>query len=367
MKTMSRWFVIGFASSLALSAWNAVAAFEVSASVGIHAEADFRAPLAPVGEWISVGTYGQCWRPAGVSVEWRPYCYGHWVWTDCGWYWESDEPWAWACYHYGYWVNDPTYLWIWVPGIQWAPAWVSWRVGGGYIGWAPYAPSGIRVAVTGPQFVFVQAGRFTEPVRPSTVVINNTTIINQTRVVNNMRQETRTVAGSSPQNVFVNEGPGVDVVQQATGKRLEARPVRELVRSAPVPSQKQTTIVESKKQPPAATSTEKPGSSKTRDVRPHESQVHGSPAPHQERPAPEQPKQQMKPPPAPHQERPAPEKPKEEHLAPPGTARPVKPPPPGKPSKPPKEPKEGKDHGSEGDHPKGSGHESESHGKADEF
>ena len=363
MKTTTRWFAIGFVCSMALGTVCARAALEVSASVGIHAAADFRAPLAPSGTWISVGTYGQCWRPASVSVEWRPYCNGHWVWTDCGWYWESDEPWSWACYHYGYWVYDPTYFWIWVPGIEWAPAWVSWRVGGGYIGWAPYAPSGISVAVTGPQYVFVQSGHFTEPVRPSTVVINNTTIINQTRVVNNMRQETRTVAGSAPQKVFVNEGPGVDAVQKATGKRLEARPVRELVRSAPVPSQPQTPAAESKNRPPAAASTEKHGAPKSRDARPQDSQVHGLPAPHQERPAPEKPKEQMRPAPTPHQERPAPEKPKE-HLAPPGTARPGKPP---TPDKPPKEPKEDKPHGSEGDHPKGSEHESESLGKADQF
>jgi hypothetical protein len=28
-----------------------------------------------------------------------------------------------------------------VPGYQWAPAWVSWRYGGGYCGWAPLPPS----------------------------------------------------------------------------------------------------------------------------------------------------------------------------------------------------------------------------------
>jgi len=356
---MRKWFAVGCASSLALSRVGAHAALEVSASVGIQATADFRAPLSPMGAWISVGTYGQCWRPSGVSVGWRPYCSGHWEWTDCGWYWESDEPWSWACYHYGYWVYDPTYFWVWVPGIQWAPAWVSWRVGGGYIGWAPYVPSGVRVTVTGPQFVFVQTGHFTEPIRPSTVVVNNTTIINQTSVVSNIRRETRTVAGSVPQTVFVNEGPGVDVVQKATGNRLTARPVRELVRSAPIPPHQPTPSTESKSQPPAPASAEKPGSSRSPVARPRDSQVHGFPAPHQERPAPERAKEHMTRPPVPEKSN--------EPMSPPATARPGKPPAPAKPAEPPKEPREDKGHGSEGDPPKGNGHESESHGQADQF
>ena len=89
---------IGLAVFLSLGASSAVADLEVSASVQIHARADFYAPLTPQGTWVEVGSYGRCWHPAHLAVEWRPYCYGHWVWTDCGWYWESDEPWAWACY-----------------------------------------------------------------------------------------------------------------------------------------------------------------------------------------------------------------------------------------------------------------------------
>jgi hypothetical protein len=195
--------------------------------------------------------------------------------------------------------------------------------------------------------VFVESGRFTEPIRPSAVVVNNTTIINQTKVINNMRQDTRTLAGSAPQKVFVNEGPGVDVVQRATGKRLAAKPVRELVRNAPVPSQQSTLAPGAKSQPPAAAATENPGSSRSREVNRHDNRVHGFPAPHQEGPGPE--------------------KPKEKQMNPPSTARPGKPQsPPAKPPKPPKEPKEGKGNGSEGDHPNGNKQESESN-KSDQF
>jgi len=100
----------------------------------------FYSSLSPHGEWISVdgGTYA--WRPAGVEAGWRPYNNGRWVWTEDGWYWSSEEPWAWATYHYGRWYNDDFYGWVWVPGYDWAPAWVEWRYGGSYVGWAPLGP-----------------------------------------------------------------------------------------------------------------------------------------------------------------------------------------------------------------------------------
>src|SRR5215472_8552958 len=97
--------------------------FSFSAGIQISGPADFYAPLTPYGTWINFGTYGQCWQPTQISPGWRPYAYGSWQWTDAGWYWQSDEPWAWACYHYGSWTFDPTMGWIWIPGTQWAPAW----------------------------------------------------------------------------------------------------------------------------------------------------------------------------------------------------------------------------------------------------
>jgi hypothetical protein len=103
--------------------------------------------LAPYGEWVTVGAYGRVWRPLHVAAGWRPYYYGRWEWTDEGWLWVSDEPWGWAAYHYGRWAYDPHYAWIWIPGYQWAPAWVTWRYGPEYIGWAPLGP-GFSVYVT---------------------------------------------------------------------------------------------------------------------------------------------------------------------------------------------------------------------------
>ncbi|MGD9867358.1 MAG: DUF6600 domain-containing protein, partial [Hyphomicrobiales bacterium] len=96
--------------------------------------------LSPHGSWVNHSRYGYVFVPA-VNAGWRPYTRGHWVYTDeYGWYWVSEEPFAWATYHYGRWFYDPVYGWAWVPGNVWAPAWVSWRSGGGYVGWAPIGP-----------------------------------------------------------------------------------------------------------------------------------------------------------------------------------------------------------------------------------
>lgn len=97
--------------------------------------------LAPYGNWIERPAQGWVWTPLGVADTWRPYEMGHWVMTDQGWTWISDEPFGWGTYHYGRWYDDPALGWAWVPGDEWAPAWVSWQEGANYIGWAPLPPS----------------------------------------------------------------------------------------------------------------------------------------------------------------------------------------------------------------------------------
>jgi hypothetical protein len=238
MKTPLNIPSVGLIIILSLSAYSVRADLEVSASVQIHSRVDFEAPLAPHGAWIEVGSYGRCWQPAGVAVGWRPYCAGEWVWTDCGWYWASDEPWGWACYHYGWWVYDTNHGWVWVPQVEWAPAWVSWRVGGGYIGWAPLRPPGLLFArVPGPDhFVFVGAASFGGPVKASALIINNKAIIGKTSVLGGVKRETRSLGGASAQKVMVNHGPGIDMVQKASGKSFTAAPITQVVHRTPGPS-----------------------------------------------------------------------------------------------------------------------------------
>jgi hypothetical protein len=123
-----------------------------------------------------------------------------------------------------------------VPGIEWAPAWVSWRVGGGYVGWAPLPPRGAVVAAIGvpSPFVFVQTSRFHEKLKPSSVIVNNTTIINKTTVINNVKQETRSLDGIS-RKVVINEGPGFEAIRKATDRNIRMVPIHEAVRQTSVP------------------------------------------------------------------------------------------------------------------------------------
>lgn len=96
------------------------------------------------GSWVEVADYGYCWQPtvAVSNRSWRPYTDGYWAYTDVGWTWVSYEDFGWATYHYGRWVRLRGRGWIWVPGREWGPAWVSWRTGGDYVGWAPLPPRG---------------------------------------------------------------------------------------------------------------------------------------------------------------------------------------------------------------------------------
>ncbi|HEV3272156.1 MAG TPA: DUF6600 domain-containing protein [Candidatus Methylacidiphilales bacterium] len=96
--------------------------------------------LSPLGAWIQSADYGYVWQPQVNDPNWAPYTDGYWVNTADGWIWVSNEPWGWATYHYGRWVNLDGIGWCWVPGYTWAPAWVSWRYGDGYAGWAPLPP-----------------------------------------------------------------------------------------------------------------------------------------------------------------------------------------------------------------------------------
>jgi hypothetical protein len=95
------------------------------------------------GNWYQVADYGYVWQPdAATSADWRPYTDGYWAYTDVGWTWVSYEDFGWATYHYGRWIRLEDYGWCWVPGYEWGPAWVSWRSGGNYVGWAPLPPEG---------------------------------------------------------------------------------------------------------------------------------------------------------------------------------------------------------------------------------
>ncbi|MEY2555447.1 MAG: hypothetical protein QOF93_591 [Verrucomicrobiota bacterium] len=190
------------------------------------------------GSWFEVGDYGYCWQPdvAASDPSWRPYADGYWAYTDEGWTWVSYEDFGWATYHYGRWVRLADYGWVWRPGYEWGPAWVSWRFGGGYAGWAPLPPE-TEVAYEsrpltghldvefdiGPGYYnFVDLRYIGEPVLRSRIVdVNqNVTYINQTVNVTNITYKNKTV---------YNYGPDLNVVNQ-----YSSRPIQKLKLERPV-------------------------------------------------------------------------------------------------------------------------------------
>lgn len=131
--------------------------------------APFEEPLSSYGRWFVYDGYGWVWTPTVVSSDWRPYTVGRWVWTDEGWMWLSDEPWGWATFHYGRWFYDGAYGWIWLPDSVWGPAWVCWRTGPAFYGWAPLPPGvvfGASISSCDPwigSWVFVSGDGFLAP------------------------------------------------------------------------------------------------------------------------------------------------------------------------------------------------------------
>ena len=165
--------------------------------------------LAPYGQWVSDPQYGNVWVP-NEGGDFRPYgSRGHWVMTDYGNTWVSDDPWGWACYHYGRWTYDPYYGWVWIPGYEWAPSWVSWRFGGGYSGWAPLGPGDGNCPNSWWVFVAPQYMYSDDCYHHWRGPNYNGDYIRQTTIVNNYYADNHT-------HVRYNYGPRTDAIQAVT-------------------------------------------------------------------------------------------------------------------------------------------------------
>ncbi len=196
----------------------------------------FYSALRPYGEWIQLDGDLVVWRPFGVSANWRPYSEGRWEWTDNGWYWDSDEPFGWATYHYGRWYNDDYYGWIWIPDNQWGPSWVEWRYNDDYIGWAPLPPYasfsmdfGIHFSIGWRSHYqywnFVDYGHFCDH-RVNYYIINDnraSRIFGNTRYRNNYY---------SDGNRIVNGGVDRNFVERRGGYRIAQREIRNVDNSS---------------------------------------------------------------------------------------------------------------------------------------
>src|ERR1043166_7263641 len=216
----------------------------------------FYTRLEPFGAWVETSTYGYVWQPrdAMESRSWRPYTNGHWVYTDAGWTWISDEPFGWATYHYGRWTRLRGIGWVWVPGDEWAPAWVSWRVSNDYVGWAPLPPEAQFEAHVGihnwadnyydigpEQYCFVASREFGAPRVQQTLLPpeRSVTIVNHTTNVTNITYNNTTI---------VNEGPSYDELRSISREpvqryRLERNTNVDLAGGASRPEMRGETVV----------------------------------------------------------------------------------------------------------------------------
>jgi hypothetical protein len=111
-----------------------------TASAAEMASRFFFEALRPYGEWLEIGQFGRCWRPSGVGERWAPYTIGSWAYSRQGWTWVSQEDFGGIVYHYGRWFRLDGAGWCWVPDLEWAASWVSWRYGTELVGWAPLPP-----------------------------------------------------------------------------------------------------------------------------------------------------------------------------------------------------------------------------------
>ena len=138
----------------------------------------FYEDLSEAGDWFEHPRHGYVWSPH-VDRHWRPYTRGRWIYTnDYGWFWDSYEPFGWAVYHYGRWGFDESNGWFWVPGRQWGPAWVAWRYGDDYAGWAPLPPGAVWSPEVGIVYnrdfqISVRYDSYWLFVRPQFLVYNN--------------------------------------------------------------------------------------------------------------------------------------------------------------------------------------------------
>jgi uncharacterized membrane protein YgcG len=240
----------------------------------VSSEAVFYERLSPYGHWTFVAPYGRVWVPA-VGWGWRPYYYGRWVLTDWGWTFASDDPWGWAAYHYGRWNWAGGVGWYWIPGNVWAPAWVSWRYGAGYVTWCPLGPAGIAFGYRHPAWIAVSEQHFTRPIAAVAVPSQRTYgAVTQARPLAGPHA---TVARSG------SFGPPVASVARATGQQIRPVAAAQAVRprSTTARSSPRDGAMRSPVQPRARTGVARPaptGGPRAAPARPSTAPRSGSPS-----------------------------------------------------------------------------------------
>ncbi len=187
----------------------------------------FYTDLSPYGRWIDYPSYGYVWLP-DVPVGFSPYLtQGQWVYTRYGWTWASYYAWGWAPFHYGRWRYDVVYGWMWLPDTVWGPAWVAWRRGGGYCGWAPLDFGiSVNVVIGGGHYIPYERWIFVrDQYLPERRIerhrvdhARNSELAQTSTIRSQVRQE---------RNAAYMPGPEVAEIQQATRRRINEVAIRE--------------------------------------------------------------------------------------------------------------------------------------------
>jgi len=196
--------------------------------------------LDEYGFWRNDPSYGYVWVPSRVNVGWAPYRDGHWVWINpWGWTWIDDTPWGFTVSHYGRWAHSRG-SWFWVPGPIaarpiYAPALVVFVGGSNFqLSISTGRGGGVGWFPLGPREVYrpaypVSRNYFTN-INTSNTVVNNVTITNvyNNTNVTNITYVNRQVAGA------VIAVPATAFVQSRPVAQSQLEVSKEVIRTAPV-------------------------------------------------------------------------------------------------------------------------------------
>jgi hypothetical protein len=211
------------------------------------------------GSWRRTPENGYVWFPRTTQADWAPYHNGHWDYIEpWGYTWVDDEPWGFAPFHYGRWVNYQG-SWGWVPAAPraegavyvrpvYAPALVAWVGGphfaigvavGGHesygsgvnVGWFPLGPREVYVPSYRVSRNYVNNVNVSNTTVNTTVVNNyyNTTVVNNNVSVTNVKYVNQSVPGAvaatTPQ-AFTSAQPVSRNAVRVDQREVASAPVR---------------------------------------------------------------------------------------------------------------------------------------------